>query len=219
VTFLILSFPHWQAPPAHARTLIYLLALAAALWVMNQARRSFWLLSLLALPGTFCHELCHWVVGKVLNGQPVHFTVIPRREGRGYVLGSVGFVNLRWYNAFFVGMAPLLLLPAAYLLFLWRLGARPVLGWPEAAMVFLLASIVFGAIPSVQDLRIAGRWPLGWFLLAGVLCWVWWSYSHRPHRHPTASSAARSARKAIKRQVRHAPPAQSIPDQGAAATE
>ena len=219
MTFLILSFPHWQAPPAHARTLIYLLALAAALWVMNQARRSFWLLSLLALPGTFCHELCHWVVGKVLNGQPVHFTVIPRREGRGYVLGSVGFVNLRWYNAFFVGMAPLLLLPAAYLLFLWRLGARPVLGWPEAAMVFLLASLVFGAIPSVQDLRIAGRWPLGWFLLAGGLFWVWWSYSHRPHRRPAASSAAKSARKAIKRPVRHAPPAQPVPDQGAAAAE
>ena len=219
MTLLILSFPHWQAPPAHGRTLIYLLALAAALWVMNQARRSFWLLSLLALPGTFCHELCHWVVGKVLNGQPVHFTVIPRREGRGYVLGSVGFVNLRWYNAFFVGMAPLLLLPAAYLLFLWRLGARPVLGWPEAAMVFLLASLVFGAIPSVQDLRIAGRWPLGWFLLAGGLFWVWWSYSHRPHRHRTTSSAARSARKAIKRQVLHAPPAQPIPDQGAAAAE
>ena len=219
MTFLILSFPHWQAPPAHARTLIYLLALAAALWVMNQARRSFWLLSLLALPGTFCHELCHWVVGKVLNGQPVHFTVIPRREGRGYVLGSVGFVNLRWYNAFFVGMAPLLLLPAAYLLFLWRLGARPVLGWPEVAMVFLLASLVFGAIPSVQDLRIAGRWPLGWFLLAGGLFWVWWSYSHRPHRRPAASSAAKSARKAIKRPVRHAPPAQPVPDPEGASAE
>ena len=219
MTFLILSFPNWQAPPAHALTLIYLGALAAALWVMNQARRSLLLLSLLALPGTFCHELCHWVVGKVLNGQPVHFTVIPRREGRGYVLGSVGFVNLRWYNAFFVGMAPLLLLPAAYLLFLWRLGARPVLGWPEAAMVFLLASLVFGAIPSVQDLRIAGRWPLGWLLLAGGLFWVWWSYSHRPHRRPAASSAAKSARKAIKRPVRHAPPAQPVPDPEGASAE
>ena len=215
MTLLILSLPHWQAPPAHLRTLLYLGALAVALWVMNQARRSFWLLSLLALPGTFCHELCHWVVGKALNGQPVHFTVIPRREGRGYVLGSVGFVNLRWYNAFFVGMAPLLLLPAAYLLFLWRLGARPVIGWPEAAMVFLLASLIFGAVPSVQDLRIAGRWPLGWFLLAGALGWVWWSYSHRPQLSPAASRVSRAARKATKGQVRQAPPVRPSPVQEA----
>ena len=219
MTFFLLSLPNWQAPPAHLRTLIYLGALAAALWVMSQARRSFWLLSLLALPGTFCHEGCHWAVGKVLNGQPVHFTVIPKREGHGYVLGSVGFANLRWYNAFFVGMAPLFLLPAAYLLFLWRLGARPALGWPEATMVFLLASLVFGSIPSAQDLRIAGRWPLGWFLLAGGLLGVWWSHSHRPHLRPATSSASRAVRKAIKGQVRLAPPARAIPDQGATSGE
>ena len=216
---LLLSLPGMQPPPAHARTLIYLGALAAAFWVMNQARRSFWLLSLLALPGTFCHEVCHWVVGKVLNGQPVNFTVIPRREGRGYVLGSVGFANLRWYNAFFVGMAPLFLLPAAYLLFLWQLGARPGLGWPEATMVLLLASLVFGSIPSAQDMRIAGRWPLGWFLLAGGLLGVWWSHSHRSHLRSAASSASRAVRKATKGQVRHAPPVWPIPDQRATPAE
>ena len=101
------SIPHWHLPPMRAHTLAYLGAMAAVLWLMNQARRSFWLLSLLALPGTCCHEVCHWVAGRLMNGQPVRFTVIPHREGEGYVLGSVHFANLRWYNAFFVGMAPL----------------------------------------------------------------------------------------------------------------
>ncbi len=149
----------------------YLAAMAAMLWLLNQARRSFWLVSLLALPGTFCHELCHWLVGTLLNGQPLRFTVLPRREGRGYVLGSVALGNLRWYNAFFIGLAPLLLLPLAYGLFLWRLGASPEFGWPEAGMVFLLANLVFAALPSWQDLRIAARSPLGWLLLAGGLAW------------------------------------------------
>ena len=149
----------------------YLAAMAGMLWLLNQARRSFWLVSLLALPGTFCHELCHWLVGTALNGQPLRFTVLPRREGHGYVLGSVALGNLRWYNAFFIGLAPLLLLPLAYGLFLWRLGTQPSFGWPEAGMVFLLANLVFAALPSWQDLRIAARSPIGWLLLVGGLAW------------------------------------------------
>ncbi len=165
--------PSTFAPPTGhpAPVLAYLLALSLALWVMNQARRSFWLISLLALPGTFCHELCHWIMGKVLNAEPVRFTVVPRREGRGYILGAVSFANLRWYNAFFVGLAPLLLLPLAYGLFILRLQAQPSFSWPEAAMVFFLANLVFGALPSGQDLRIAARSPIGWLLLAAGLAW------------------------------------------------
>ena len=153
--------------------LAYLGATAAVLWLLNKARRSFWLVSLLAFPGTLCHELCHWLVGILMGGQPVHFTVWPRREGRGFVLGSVGFANLRWYNCLFIGLAPLLLLPLAWVLFLWRLAGHPRLGWPEAGMVFLLANLVFAATPSWQDLRIAARTPLGWLLLAAGLVWLW----------------------------------------------
>lgn len=162
--------------------LIYLAAVAGTLWLLNQARRFFWLFSLLVLPGTFCHELCHWLLGKLLNGRPVRFTLIPRREGRGFVLGSVALSHLRWYNAFFIGLAPLLLLPLAYGIFLWRLGRNPSLGWSEAGVVFLLANLVFAAVPSWQDLRIAARSPIGWLLLAGVLAHLfrgsllgWWS--------------------------------------------
>jgi hypothetical protein len=151
----------------------YLAAVAAGLWLLHQARRSFWLVSVLALPGTFAHELCHWLLGKVLNGRPVRFTVLPRREGRGFVLGAVAFANLRWYNAFFIGLAPLLLVPGAYALFRWRLTAHPSLGWPEALMAFLVANLLFGAVPSGQDLRIAARSPVGWLLLAAGGAWAW----------------------------------------------
>lgn len=153
--------------------LLYLAATAAALWVLNQAKRSFWLCSLLALPGTLCHEACHWIAGKLLRGEPVRFTVMPRREGRGFVLGSVAFKNLRWYNAFFVGLAPLVLLPLAYGLLLWRLGSHPLLEWSEAAVVFLLANLVFAALPSWQDLKIAARSPVGWLLLGAALVFGW----------------------------------------------
>ncbi len=152
--------------------LVYAAAVAAGLWVLRQSRRSFWLVFILALPGTFAHELCHWLLGKLLLGRPVRFTLWPRREGRSYILGAVAFTNLRWYNAFFIGMAPLLLLPLAYGLFWWRLAAHPVLGWPEALMAFLLANLIFGALPSGPDLRIAARSPVGWLLLAAGIAWA-----------------------------------------------
>ena len=154
----------------------YLAAMVALLWLLKQARRSFWLISLLALPGTFGHEACHWLIGKLLNGQPQRFSVRPRREGRGFVLGSVGFGNLRWYNAFFIGLAPLLLVPLAGVLLLWRLGSQPRLDWLEATLAFLLANLLFAALPSWQDCRIAARSPLGWLLLAAALAWSWLRY-------------------------------------------
>jgi len=160
-------------PGLDQRALLYLLALAVVLWLLNQARRWLWAFSILALPGTFCHELCHWILGKLLNGQPVSFSILPRREGRGMVLGSVQCAHLRWYNAFFVGVAPLLLLPLAFLLLRWRLGLHAALDWGEALVLYLLGNLAFGSIPSGQDLRVAARSPIGWLLLALGLVWVW----------------------------------------------
>jgi hypothetical protein len=133
-------------------------------------------------------------VGKLLNAQPVHFTVLPRREGHGFVLGAVAFRHLRWYNAFFVGLAPLLLLPLAYGLLLWRLGSQPTLGWPEAALLFLLGNLVFAALPSWQDVHIAARSPIGWLLLAGALAWGWLRFTKAPPAAPSAPTRARAPR-------------------------
>jgi hypothetical protein len=182
----------WKAS-GHGLLIAYLVVTAAMLWLMNRTRRSFWMFSVLALPGTLCHEFCHWLVGLLLNGRPVHFTVFPKRQGRGFVLGSVTLSNLRWYNAFFIGLAPLLLAPAAYGLFLWRLGDHPVLGWGEAGAVYVLANLLFGAIPSWQDLRIAARSPIGWLFLAGALGWGWMRFV-RPG--PTAVPAKPVVRRA-----------------------
>ena len=170
----------------------YLAGTAAMLWLMNQARGSFWLFSLLALPGTLCHEACHWLVAKLLQGRPTHFTVIPRKEGRGFVLGAVALGNLRWYNAFFIGLAPLLLLPLAYGLFMWKLGGNPGFGWPQAGLLFLLANLLFGSLPSWPDVRIAARSPIGWLLLGGVLVWGWLRFTRPEVAGPPAPTRSGS---------------------------
>ena len=150
---------------------LFLAALVATMGLFHWLRRLFWIFSLVVLPGTFAHESCHWLLGLLLNAQPARFTLLPRREDRGWVMGSVTFAHIRWYNAFFVGMAPLLLLPAAYGLMLWRLGLAPGFRWQEALAVYLIANLAYAALPSWTDLKVAARSPVGWLLLAGGLAW------------------------------------------------
>jgi len=63
----------------------------------------------------------------------------------GYLLGSVTIGNPRWYNVFFIGLAPLLLLPLAYLGLRWRLEHHPIFNAWEAGVVFLLANLVYAS--------------------------------------------------------------------------
>lgn len=159
--------------PARTEQWLFLAGLVVLLLVFNRLRRAFWLFSLAVLPGTLAHELCHLALGLVLGGRPAGFNLLPRRNERGWELGSVSFNRITWYNAFFIGLAPLLLLPAAYALARWRLGGALAFGWPEILAVYLIANLVYAALPSWQDCRIAARSPIGWLLLAGGLWWGW----------------------------------------------
>jgi len=167
---------------------LYVAGVVVLVFGLHALRRTFWLFALLILPGTLAHEVCHLGMGLLLNGGPTGFTVIPRREGRGWALGSVSFSHIRWYNAFFIGAAPLLLLPGAYLLLRWRLGGPPVFGWPEILAVYAIANLVYASVPSWQDLRIAARSPIGWLLLAGGLAWGWQRLQHPVPAPPRATA-------------------------------
>lgn len=71
--------------------------------------RSMWMSALINIPGTLLHETMHYLVGLVLNARPCNFTVFPTRgEDGNYVMGSVGFRNVTFYNAVPAAMAPLL---------------------------------------------------------------------------------------------------------------
>jgi hypothetical protein len=154
-----------------AQTWIWLGALAATMGLLRAVRRFWWGFSLILLPGTLAHELCHLVTGWLLNGHPVNVSLLPKRQGRSVILGSVGFRNLRWYNAFFVGMAPLLLAPLAWWALERLLQKTFALGWLNVLWLYLIACLVQAALPSGQDLRIAARSPVGWVLLAASLAW------------------------------------------------
>ncbi len=156
--------------PYQAGQWLFLAALVAMLFLLHWIRRVFWLFTLLVLPGTLAHETCHLLLGWALNGRPAGFNLLPRRTERGWELGSASFSHVTWYNAFFIGLAPLALLPAAFGLMRWRLNLHPTFTWQEALAVYLIANLAYAGLPSWQDWKVAARSPIGWLLLAaGIL--------------------------------------------------
>ena len=130
----------------------YLILLVIILMRVKYATySSMWMSALVNIPGTFLHELMHYLVGSILNARPVNFTIFPKRNLEGaYVMGSVGFSNITFYNAVPSAMAPLLLLPIAFYI----------------NRVLLQTIIIENAIPSGADFRVAGMYWRGLLLYA-----------------------------------------------------
>ncbi len=95
-------------------------------------------------PGTLAHETLHYLAGLLTGAKPVSFSVLPRRrlEG-GWVLGSVAFARLRWWNSVPVGLAPLALVPAGVYVFFhstaWPGWSAESAGWKLLAVQCLIA--------------------------------------------------------------------------------
>jgi hypothetical protein len=124
-----------------------------------RARKSgIFIVVLWNLLGVILHETAHLLVGLLLRASPTGFSIFPRRNGNRWRLGSVSFSRLNAFNAVPVALAPLGLAPVAYLIAVnWFNWFTPTLATTVGlyAAVFIL---LYNALPSVQDLRVAGNW-------------------------------------------------------------
>lgn len=139
-------------------------------FVFHRASNSKWFLALLAFPGTFVHELVHFLVGLLLLAKPAGLSLRPKRAEGGWILGSVSFRRIGIFNGAFVALAPLLLLPLAWLCLIQI--ALPFWvehrwsGWLLAG--YLTATLLFSAVPSRQDLKQGGPSILFYGILGGL---------------------------------------------------
>ena len=129
----------------------YLAIVIATASLLHYLRRMPRFFSLVSLPGTIGHELLHWLVGTLALARPVKVSLIPKfhRDGSA-TLGYVMFSNIRWYNALWVGFAPLLALPAAIWLVYWRSTQIPPLVMQELAWSYIAASLTYSCLKN-QD--------------------------------------------------------------------
>ena len=107
--------------------------------------------------GTFFHELAHFLTSLMLLGKPVWFSIIPSSSiengKKYYTLGYVSSKNVRWWNVFFIAMAPFLLMPLSF----WVYGHffdyfdRSLASY--LLYIYVVVSLVFSSIPSSVDFK------------------------------------------------------------------
>lgn len=155
----------------HFRFFLYAaLAFTIGEWLSYQHGGQTWY-AIMTLPGTFFHELAHFMTALLLGGSPHGFTVWPTWNDSGQMetLGHVIF-QINWYNGAPVGLSPFLLMPfTAWILALAARSMHPI-------KVFLLCWVAAcsweSSTPSAPDFSIAmseiGSWPLAGVMLIGT---------------------------------------------------
>jgi hypothetical protein len=144
----------------HTDLLVYLVPSAALAFLIRLLAGSHPFFFLFTVAGTVCHELAHYGVGLLTGARPTSLTIIPRRVGRNWELGSVTLTRVRWYNAAPAALAPFLIIALPFLVARWR----TVPGWTfqpaDLLIAFALAPQFLSFWPSAVDWRIALRsWP------------------------------------------------------------
>lgn len=128
-----------------------------------RSKQLFWVL---VWPGTVVHELLHFVVGLVLLAKPCTFSVLPKPPTEnGQVLGGVEFLNITWWNAFPISIAPMLGIPIA-IIAMSELPFTPTITGFIGAWV--IASILEMAWPSDVDFESAFKDKQGLVFWASV---------------------------------------------------
>ena len=140
------------------------------------SRRWALLYALLALPGTFLHELSHWMVAALLRGKPSTLSIVPVRTERGWRLGSVGIRSIRWFNAVPIGCAPLLLAPLAALA-LGHAARWPTDHWAHWTGLYVAAAAALACLPSLADWKIVLSRPLGLLFYSALLAASYWFWT------------------------------------------
>lgn len=129
---------------------------------------------LFRLPGTLAHELCHFVCALLSNAQPANLTIIPHKATDGnWTLGSVSCNNIRWYNGFLVGLAPLLLFGVLYI----SMPKKLELSASLAAYWLLTAALLPSAFPSRTDLKVTAISLVPVFIVALLALLFFWHFA------------------------------------------
>ena len=143
----------------------------ASLLLAAAGRRVLLLYWLFTLPGTFAHELAHWLVAALWSARPRFPSLLPHQRADGHwALGSVAF-RPGFFSTGFIALAPAYLLPPLAGGLLLHLGQHPDVTW-QAGGGYVFASILLSALPSRTDWALALRYPGGTLILMGMAVWL-----------------------------------------------
>ena len=123
--------------------------------------------SLIALPGTFFHELSHFLVARIMRARPSFPNLIPVQMGNKWRLGSV-VCRPGLFSCIPIALAPLLLFPfGVWYAETYMLRSH---GLWYCLHSWVVSSLFVSGSPSGQDWRIAA--PA--LILIGIAVWAYW---------------------------------------------
>lgn len=144
----------------HGDMLVYLVPSLALAFLIRLLAATHPVFFIFTLAGTLCHELAHFCVGWLTGAAPTSLSVIPRRAGQHWQLGSVSLSRVRWYNAAPAALAPLLTILLPLGVAWWRTRGAWMFEPRDMALALLLAPQFLSCWPSPSDWRTAARsWP------------------------------------------------------------
>jgi hypothetical protein len=126
--------------------------LAALALIRASSRLGMWAYALMALPGTFAHELAHYLTALLLRAQPSFPSLRPQRTAHGWRLGSVAF-RAGALRSVPIALAPFALAPLALAWAIWWM--VPASGALYVAHAWVVAALLSASLPSSADFRIA----------------------------------------------------------------
>ncbi|MCX7928782.1 MAG: hypothetical protein N2558_03825 [Patescibacteria group bacterium] len=129
----------------------------------------FFVFAVFFLPGTFLHELSHFVMAKLLGVRVEKFNLFPVFAESKIVLGSVSLQKTDFIRRFIVGVAPLFFgIAILSILGFFLTNYRDSLSfWSYAVFVFLI--FVISNTMFLSDKDLAGSWKFYIFLLFVVV--------------------------------------------------
>jgi hypothetical protein len=136
--------------------------------------------------GVLAHELSHFIVSLLTLGKPVGLTVIPVRkelllEEKRYIYWEFGHVvsnNTNFLNSFYIGLAPLLLVPVAYWIYVSFFEYIPFNGFSILFLHILVFVLLFNSLPSKTDIRVAFSSVLGVLVNIFILTMFYLNFNH-----------------------------------------
>lgn len=147
------ALPSWIGAQLSVIAGADLLVVLAMLALMRLASRlGMWAYAALALPGTFAHEMAHYLVALLLFAKPDFPSLVPQRTLHGWRLGSVTF-RAGVVRALPIALAPFALMPLA----LWWAATimAPATGPLYFVHAWIAAALVSASLPSSADFKLA----------------------------------------------------------------
>jgi hypothetical protein len=133
--------------------------------IISKTKWIYYSLAFLFLPGTYIHELSHYVMAKILFVPVYGFSLRPKIFGNELRLGHVEVAKSDFVRRFFIGIAPILfgitiLIGSVYLLILFNKTHKLLYIIGEGILVFEIANTMF---MSKKDME--GSWKVWMSLL------------------------------------------------------